>query len=89
MAISVLCEPNNIVQCVSGNKNVQTIHYFFTQFFALHYISEREKERIGSSTNNPCAQSANCKLQLGENLIDHNAQNAANLISAASDLLLN
>jgi len=32
---------------------------------------------------------AKCKLQLGEHLIDHNAQNAANLISAASDSLQN
>ncbi len=32
---------------------------------------------------------AKCKLQLGEHLIDHNEQNAANLISAASDLLQN
>jgi len=30
-----------------------------------------------------------CKLQLGEHLIDHNEQNAANLISAASDSLQN
>ena len=32
---------------------------------------------------------AKCKLQLGKHLIDHNAQNAANLISAASDSLQN
>jgi hypothetical protein len=32
---------------------------------------------------------AKCKLQLGEHLISHNAQNAANLISAASDSLQN
>jgi hypothetical protein len=32
---------------------------------------------------------AKCKLQLGEHLSDHNSQNAANLISAASDSMQN
>ncbi len=32
---------------------------------------------------------ARCKLQFGEHLIEQNAQNAANLISAANDSLQN
>jgi hypothetical protein len=32
---------------------------------------------------------ARCKLQFGEHLIEQNAQNAANLINAANDLLQN
>ncbi len=56
----------------------------FDPVFARRYISERKSWLI-----NKQSMCAKCKLQLGEHLIDHNAQNAANLISAASDSLQN
>ncbi len=58
MAINVLCDLTK-QQCsmCEWKKNVQTICYFLTQL--LEDVTFME-EKIGSSTNNQCAQSANC-----------------------------
>jgi hypothetical protein len=60
LAISVLCDlSKNIVQCVNGSKNAQTIHYFSTLILPGSTLL---KDNHGSSTNNQCAQSANYNL---------------------------
>jgi hypothetical protein len=52
--------------------------------FAKRYIAERKSWLI-----NKQSMCARCKSQFGEHLIEQNTQNAANLISAASDSLQN
>jgi hypothetical protein len=52
--------------------------------FAKRYIAERKSWLI-----NKQSMCARCKLQFGEHLIKQNAQNATNLISAASESLQN
>ncbi len=46
----------NTALCESGNKNVQTIHFYWTQILRDNILL---KESHGSSTNNQCAINAN------------------------------
>jgi hypothetical protein len=72
----------SIVQSANGNRNFQTIHYFFDPVFAKRYIAEQKSWLV-----NKQSMCARCKLQYGEHLINQNAQNAANLIKTADDSL--
>ncbi len=54
----------------------------FGPVFARRYISERKNWLI-----NKQSMCAKCILKIGKHLINHNAENAANLISAASESL--
>jgi hypothetical protein len=58
LAISVLCDlTKQLVLCASGNKNVQAILCCLTLFLPDTTFT---REKIASSTNNQCAQCANC-----------------------------
>jgi len=85
MAISILCDltKQHCSMC-EWEQECSDNPLLFDPVFAQRYISERKSWLINKESM--CAK---CKLQLGKHLIDHNAQNAANLISAASDSLQN
>jgi hypothetical protein len=85
MAISVLCDlsKQHCSMC-EWEEEFSDNPLLFDPVFAQRYIAERKSWLI-----NKQSMFAKCKLQLGEHLIDHNVQNAANLISAASDSLQN
>ncbi len=71
LVISVLCE------CVSGNRNVQTIHFFSILTLPANLL---KNANCGSSM---CAK---CKLQLFEHLNNHQADNTANKINISEHL---
>jgi len=85
MAISILCDlsKQHCSMC-EWKQECSDNPLLFDPVFAQCYIAERKSWLI-----NKQSMCAKCKLQLGEHLIDHNMQNAANLISAASDSLQN
>jgi hypothetical protein len=85
MAINVLCDlyKKNCSMC-EWEQEYSDNPLLFDPVFAKNYIAERKSWLI-----NKQSMCARCKLQFGEHLIEQNAQNAANLISAASDSLQN
>jgi hypothetical protein len=85
IAISILCDltKQHCSMCEWEQECSDNL-LLFDPVFARCYISERKNWLI-----NKQSMCAKCKLQLGEHLIDYNAQNAANFISAASDSLQN
>ncbi len=85
MAISVLCDlsKKHCSMC-EWEQEFSDNPLLFDPVFAKCYIVERKNWLI-----NKQSMCARCKLQFGEHLIKQNAQNAANLINAANDLLQN
>jgi len=70
LAINVLCDlSKKHCAIANGNKNVQTIHCYLTQ--CLH-IKECQSWLINKQS--VCAK---CKLQLGQHIVDNQAQNDA------------
>ncbi|MFN9941128.1 MAG: hypothetical protein ACK56I_16785, partial [bacterium] len=85
LAINVLCDlSKKHCSICKWEQEFSDNPLLFDPVFAQCYIAERKSWLI-----NKQSMCAKCKLQLGEHLIDHNMQNAANLISAASDSLQN
>jgi hypothetical protein len=85
IAINVLCDlsKKHCSMC-EWEQEFSDNPLLFDPVFAKRYIAERKSWLI--SKQSMCAR---CKLQFGEHLIEQNAQNAANLISAAGDSLQN
>jgi len=85
MAINVLCDlsKKHCSMC-EWEQEFSDNPLLFDPVFAKRYISERKSWLI-----NKQSMCARCKLQFGEHLIEQNAQNATNLISAASESLQN
>ncbi len=85
MAINVLCDlsKKHCSMC-EWEQEFSDNPLLFDPVFARRYIAERKSWLI-----NKQSMCARCKLQFGEHLIEQNAQNAANLISAANDSLQN
>jgi hypothetical protein len=85
MAIIVLCDlsKKHCSMC-EWEQEFSDNPLLFDPVFAKRYIAERKSWLINKQSI--CAR---CKLQFGEHLIKQNTQNAANLISAASDSLQN
>jgi hypothetical protein len=85
MAISVLCDLSKThCSICEWEQEFSDNPLLFDPVFAKRYIAERKSWLI-----NKQSMCARCKLQFGEHLIEKNAQNAANLISAANDSLQN
>jgi hypothetical protein len=85
MAINILCELSK-KHCSSceWEQEFSDNPLLFDPVFARRYIAERKSWLV-----NRQSMCARCKLQYGEHLIDQNAQNTANLISAADNSLQN
>jgi hypothetical protein len=85
MAINVLCDlsKKHCSMC-EWEQEFSDNPLLFDPVFAKRYIAERKSWLI-----NKQSMCARCKLQFGEHLIEQNAQNATNLISAASESLQN
>jgi hypothetical protein len=85
MAINVLCDlsKKHCSMC-EWEQEFSDNPLLFDPVFAKRYIAERKSWLI-----NKQSMCARCKIQFGEHLIKQNAQNAANLISAAEDSLHN
>jgi hypothetical protein len=83
LAICILCDltKQNCSMC-EWEQECSDNTLLFDPIFARCYITERKNWLI-----NKQSMCAKCKLQLGEHLIIHNVQNAANLISDSSDSL--
>ncbi len=83
LAISVLCDltKQHCSMC-EWEQECSDNPLLFDAVFARLYITERKNWLI-----NKQSMCAKCKLQLGEHLITHNMQNAANSISDSSDSL--
>jgi hypothetical protein len=85
MAISVLCDlSKKHCSICEWEQEFSDNPLLFDPMFAKCYITERKSWLI-----NKQSMCARCKLQFGEHLIEQNAQNTANLISAANDSLQN
>jgi len=71
LAINVLCDlSKSIAPCVNGNKNIRSDNpLLFNPNFARQYIKERQSWLINKQSK--------CNLQLGEHLMDNQAQNEA------------
>jgi hypothetical protein len=85
MAINVLCDlsKKHCSMC-EWEQEFSDNPLLFDPVFAKSYIAERKSWLI-----NEQSMCARCKLQFGEHFIEQNVQNAANLISPASDSLQN
>ncbi len=85
MAINVLCDLSK-KHCSSceWEQEFSDNPLLFDPVFARRYIAERKSWLV-----NKQSMCARCKFQYGEHLIDQNAQNTANLISAADNSLQN
>jgi len=85
MAINILCDlsKQHCSMCEWEQECSDNL-VLFDPVFARRYNSERKKWLI-----NKQSMCAKCKLQLGEHLIDHNVQNAANLIGTAIESMQN
>jgi hypothetical protein len=85
LAISVLCDlsKKHCSMC-EWEQEFSDNQLLFDPVFAKRYIAERKSWLINKQSL--CAR---CKLQFGEHLIEQNAQNTANLINAANELLQN
>ncbi len=85
LAINVLCDLSK-KHCSSceWEQEFSDNPLLFDPVFARRYIAERKSWLV-----NKQSMCARCKFQFGEHLIDQNAQNTANLISAADNSLQN
>jgi hypothetical protein len=85
LAISVLCDlsKKHCSMC-EWEQEFSDNQLLFDPVFAKRYIAERKSWLINKQSL--CAR---CKLQFGEHLIEQNAQNTANLINTANELLQN
>ena len=83
LAINVLCDlsKKHCAMC-EWEQECSDNPLLFDPVFARRYINERKNWLI-----NKQSMCAKCKLQLGEHLISHNVQNAANTIRDSSDSL--
>jgi hypothetical protein len=85
MAISVLCDlSKKHCSMYEWEQEFSDNPLLFDPVFAKRYIAERKSWLI-----NKQSMCARFKLQFGEHLIEQNAQNTANLISAAEESLQN